>query len=76
MIFGGLDSDASRPKTVELFNWETGEHCTLSDLPYGVSSFSGTVMDGIPVFCGGYTHSGQSGLCQKYNIEKKEWEQV
>ena len=77
MIFGGNGISSTRPKTVELFNWETGEHCKLGDLPFGVAAHSGTVMNGIPVFCGGYLDSsGDSSFCHKYNIQKQEWEQV
>ena len=76
MIFGGNGIN-SRPKTVELFNWETREHCKLGDLPFGVAAHSGTVLNGIPVFCGGFLDSSsQSRLCHKYNLQKQEWDQV
>ena len=74
MIFGG-DSANDKEKSLELFNWETWDHCKLGNLPYGVAGHSGTVMNGIPVFCGGYS-SHSSSWCFKYNIQSKEWEQV
>jgi len=46
MIVGGLKN--VKLNTVELFNWQTNEHCWLNNLTYPVNGHSGTVMDGTP----------------------------
>jgi hypothetical protein len=77
MILGGNGENEKQLKSVELFNWETGKHCTLENLPFGVAAHSGIVMNGSPVFCGGYLDSSRSSSwCHKYNIRSKEWEKV
>jgi len=75
MIIGG-DSSGGKENSTELFNWETGEHCKFVDLPYGVAGHIGTVINGVPVFCGGHLGSDPSRFCRKYIIQSKEWVQV
>ncbi len=79
LIFGGtrpyirgLDVDIA---TVELFNWKTGEHCQLEDLPNVVSDHTGTVINGIPVYCSSHL-SVDKLKCFKLNKATRTWEQV
>ena len=53
MILGGQMNLFETLKSVELFNWRTGQQCSLGDLPTEISAHSGTELDGVPVFCGG-----------------------
>ncbi len=78
MIFGGNDNNGTQINSVELFNWETGKNCIFEDLPFGVAAHTGTVMNEIPVFCGGYLYSppSSSNRCYKYKVKSQEWEQV
>ena len=80
MIFGG-NGQSGNLKSVELFNWQTGEQCKLANpLPFTVAAHSGAVLDGVPVFCGGIAVLGQypetSNLCYKLNKETMTWERV
>ena len=61
--------------SVELFNWKTGEHCQLKDLPYPISGHTGLVVNGIPVFCGGYSNIYET-RCYQLNKGAQTWEQV
>jgi hypothetical protein len=77
MIIGGSNG-ASLLNTVEMFNWKTLEHCYLpSTLPLAVSEHSGTVVDGVPIFCGGYgpENDKQNG-CYKYDTSDQTWKRV
>ena len=53
MIFGGNRPPSGYLKTVELYNWQTGKQCQLKEIPNKLSAHVGTVMDGVPVYCGG-----------------------
>ena len=61
--------------SVELFNWKTGEQCLLQELPHGIAAHSGTVMDGVPVICGGFT-TDTDDRCFKLNKTSHYWVQV
>ena len=79
MIIGGNGVGHTYLKSVELYNWKTGKQCPLKDLPYQLSAHTSTVMDGVPVFCGG--EGGEVGLapqsrCFKLNQTDKSWTQV
>ena len=74
MILGGFNGSALLD-TVEMFNWKTHQQCYLkARLPITVSEHSGTVLDGKPVFCGGFgpDNSRQKG-CYKYEKDNKTW---
>jgi hypothetical protein len=73
MIFGGNDypyQDSMR--SVELYNWKTGEQCQLEDLPYGVAAHSGIVLEGTPAFCGGGI-TGAEKRCYKFDKTNSSW---
>lgn len=76
MILGGQQDIFNVLKSVELYNWQTGEQCTLGDLPYEVSAHSGTEIDGVPVFCGGIKDEEDQSECYKYNHEADSWEKI
>ena len=58
-------------KTVELFNWKTGEQCQYPDLEIATREPSGIVFGDVPVYCGGETLD-----CFKFLKETKTWEKV
>jgi hypothetical protein len=60
-------------KTVELFNWKTGEQCFLNDMPTERCMHVGQVLDGVPVVCGGL---GPRSDCNTYVKETGSWEKV
>jgi hypothetical protein len=78
LILGGQGS--INPITaVELYNWQTGEQCQLPDLPYNISALTGRVLDGVPVFCGGFTGLESNPVenrCYKMDKSDKSWIQV
>ena len=75
LILGGNGPPFFYLSTVELYNWQTGEQCQLKDLPYGVAAQAATVMDDVPVFCGG--DSGRyENRCFKLNKADQSWIQV
>ena len=55
LILGGNGPPFFYLSTVELYNWQTGEQCQLKDHPYEVAGQAATVMDDVPVFCGGFS---------------------
>ena len=59
MIFGG-----DRVKSVELYNWKTGKQCYYGEIPFEVATFAATVLDGVPVYCG-----GGDTVCKKYDAD-------
>ena len=68
LIFGYLSS-------VELYNWQTGGQCELNDLPFNdLSSPHGAVIDGVPVFCGGFSEG--AGVKSCFKLVDKLWTQV
>ena len=77
MIIGGNDG-STLLDTVELFNWKTKEQCQLkAKLPTTVSEHSGTVYEGVPIFCrgSGLVNSRQNG-CYKFETENRVWQDV
>jgi hypothetical protein len=54
----------------------TGQQCLLSPLPYGVQAQAAIVVDGTPVFCGGFTASGPVLTCYSLDKTTKTWMQV
>ena len=52
MIFGG-DRVNGRVKSVELYNWKTEKQCYYGEIPFEVATFAATVLDGVPIYCGG-----------------------
>jgi len=72
LIIGG----SYATKLVELFNWQTGQICQLSDLPYDLDAGSGTVLDGIPIFCGNWRSGQGDKNCFKLNKGDLTWEKV
>ena len=77
MIIGGSNGQTLLD-TVELFNWNTREQCNLTNrLPIIVSEHSGTVLNGAPIFCGGYgpLNLRQKG-CYKYDRTTQAWSNV
>jgi len=76
LIFGGNGYPGpSYLKSVELYNWQTGEQCQLSDLPIGTAAHSATIFQGVPVYCGGES-IGIDNRCYKLNTVSMEWTQV
>ena len=75
MIFGGNRPPSGYLKTVELYNWQTGEQCQLKDLPYEVAGQAATVIDDVPVFCGGVSLTYEN-RCFKLNKTDQSWIQV
>ena len=74
MIIGGKNSqDLS---SVELFNWRTGEQCPLKDIPIRVRIHAGTVFEGVPIICGGFSSEESIANCYKYSIQDKSWSPV
>ena len=74
LILGG-NGPGTFLSTVKLYNWQTREQCQLKDLPYGVAAQAATVMDDVPVFCGG--DSGRyENRCFKLNKTDQSWIQV
>ena len=79
LILGGQGSVDPTTASVELYNWQTGEQCQLPDLPYNITAHTGTVLDGVPVFCGGYTGLESNPVenkCYKMDMNDKSWIQV
>ena len=58
-------------RTVELFNWKTGEQCKYPELDDEITDISGTVFGDVPVYCGGDTIN-----CFKFVKETKTLEKV
>ena len=75
MIFGGNRPPSGYLKTVELYNWQTGEQCQLKDLPYEVAGQAATVIGDVPVFCGGVSQTYEN-RCFKLNKTDQSWIQV
>ena len=76
MIIGG--SNGTLLDTVEMFNWKTREQCYLKNkMPLTLSEHSGTVLNGVPIFCGGYgpANTRQKG-CYKFDKVNKDWQSV
>ena len=79
LIFGGNGLiPTSRLQSVELFNWQTGEQCQLPDLPTGVTSHMATVLDDVPVYCGGFSDMSKKAdrSCYKLDKTSKTWIKV
>jgi hypothetical protein len=77
LIFGGYDYDTdSYVRSVELFNWQTGEQCDLPQpLPFGVSSPTAQLFEDAPVFCGGRLPENKNdNRCHRFNAGS--WERV
>jgi len=77
MVIGGSNG-AMLLDTVELFNWKTHEQCQLkAKLPITISEHTGTVFDGVPIFCGGFgpANTRQKG-CYKYDKNVMNWQNV
>jgi hypothetical protein len=49
MVIGGQVVSTS----VELFNYQTGQACSIESLQIPIQGATGAVLDGYPVFCGG-----------------------
>jgi hypothetical protein len=76
MIFGGHHV-GSEDLMVELYNWKTGEQQQLGPLPHPIHDIASTVMDGIPMYCGGSNNSyGQTLQCFKFETLTRTWTQV
>ena len=74
MLIGGKNvEDLS---SVELFNWKTGEQCPMEDLPQGMRIHAGTVFQGVPLICGGFSAEKLIESCFKFSIEQREWIRV
>ena len=78
LIFGGFGPSSIYATTVELYNWKSGEQCQLGNLPTAVGSHSGAVLDGIPIYCGGFSSDAMFGdnRCFKLDLEERKWIQV
>jgi hypothetical protein len=76
MILGGRKDLFETLKSVELYNWRTGQQCQLGDLPSEIFAHSGTEIDGVPVFCGGIKDDEDQSDCYKYSSETDSWEKV
>ena len=74
MIIGGK-SAAAYTDSVELYNWNTGAQCSLASLPEPFGLHSGTILDGIPVICGGTTGTVKSD-CYEFDKKIKNWLRV
>ncbi len=70
---GGVLSDS-----VELFNWKTNQSCNLpQNLPIVLSEHSGTVLNGVPIVCGGYGPGNKlQSRCFKLDRVTKTWKNV
>ena len=75
LIFGGNHPPSGYLATVELYNWQTGEQCQLKDLPYQVAGQAATIMDDVPVFCGGLSVTYENRFF-KLNKTDQSWIQV
>ena len=77
MIIGGNDGTALL-NTVELYNWKTKQQCMLRErLPSPISETSGIVLDGVPIFCGGYGKDNEiQKACYKFDPQTRAWENV
>jgi hypothetical protein len=67
MIIGGKNNEDL--SSVELFNWRTGQQCWLKDIPIKVRIHAGTVFEGIPIICGGFSSEESIANCYKYSIQ-------
>ena len=77
MIIGGNGYiDGTTLDSVELFNWQTGEQCQIGDFYKSVGAHSGTVLEGVPIICGGYESGHGLDECYKLNKDEMVWEQV
>ena len=74
MIIGGT-SGSDTLRSVELYNWQTGEQCYLADLPEGFARHTGAIFEGVPVVCGGTANSAKAD-CYDYNIKINTWSRV
>ena len=72
LIIGG----SYATKLVELYNWQTGQICQLSNLPFDLEQTSGTVLDGIPIFCGNFNYGQGDTNCSQLNKDDLTWERV
>ena len=71
MIIGGKNNEDL--SSVELFNWRTGEQCPLKDIPIRVRIHAGTVFQGVPIICGGFSSEESVSNCYKFSIRDKTW---
>ena len=77
MIIGGNGYiDGTTLDFVELFNWQTGEQCQIRDFYNDICAHTGTVLDGVPIICGGYRYSSGLDECYKLNKADMAWERV
>ncbi len=76
LILGGYCK--GRLNSVELYNWQTGEICQLANLTIPINSQSATVLDGFPIYCGGYfgTAGWTSDRCFKFDKAARDWTEV
>ena len=73
LIIGGK-SAANYISAAELYNWETGAQCRVKDLPLAFGKHSGTVIDGVPIVCGGTTDAATiQTKCYKFDTKLKDW---
>ena len=73
LIFGG--SNGSAIKSVELYNWKTGDHCQLDDLPEEARGHAAvTLTDGTVVYCGGWDkNSSAVTACYQKQLAETSW---
>ena len=77
LIVGGYSYLTTSLKSVELYNWKTGEQCELPDLPYEISYHTGVTFEGTPAFCGGgYSQTADERRCYKFEKSSLTWTQV
>ena len=66
MIIGGQTST----KSVELYNYESGEQCYLPNLPAASPSGNAAWLNETAIFCGG---SLSSTTCKVFNQSSNSW---
>ena len=69
LIFGGYQTAGIvESRSTKIINLQTGQTCSLADLPINVLNPVGTNYKGVPVFCGGFNSSGDSNYgCIRYS---------
>ena len=53
-----------------------GEQCFLNELPIEVFDHSATVIDDVPIFCGGLTNYHEQLGCFTYDVATDSWNKV
>ncbi len=75
---GGHSTQRANNTLVELYNWQTGQLCSVGSLPSETYAISGVFLEGYAVFCGGLPTYEPTvrNRCYRYDKTSGTWIQV